>query len=321
MTPEPDQSVLLIHAGAIGDFVLALALLKGLKAAWPNAKLHALCRCRLACFFARRGFLAGWKHLEQPTYLPLFSSDLPADPGLRSYLNSFNAIITMLGDADAPTSQHLRRLTQSDLFCIDPVLRQATEQQQLHITDQWLSDLADQGLRIPRELATRNSELSTHYSARVSGASAENRILIHPGSGGLAKCWPLENFEALAERFRAARMGVHFMIGPAEVERFDEESRQRLTRTCPVLYEEDVCDAAEHVAGAAVFIGNDAGLTHLAAFLGVPTVAIFTATDPAIWQPIGAKVSIIDARDDAPSPIDRVLNIVRRVTTACSHHS
>jgi ADP-heptose:LPS heptosyltransferase len=47
------------------------------------------------------------------------------------------------------------------------------------------------------------------------------------------------------------------------------------------------------IAQAAVFIGNDSGLTHLAAALARPTVAIFGPTDPEIWGPRGEHVSIV----------------------------
>jgi ADP-heptose:LPS heptosyltransferase len=37
-------------------------------------------------------------------------------------------------------------------------------------------------------------------------------------------------------------------------------------------------------------IGNDTGITHLAAAIGAPTVALFGPTDPAVWGPRGRKV-------------------------------
>ena len=40
-------------------------------------------------------------------------------------------------------------------------------------------------------------------------------------------------------------------------------------------------------------VGNDSGISHLAAALGVPVVALFGPTDPAIWGPRGETVRII----------------------------
>jgi len=38
-----------------------------------------------------------------------------------------------------------------------------------------------------------------------------------------------------------------------------------------------------------VYLGNDSGITHLAAALGIETVAIFGPTDPVQWGPPGEK--------------------------------
>lgn len=54
------------------------------------------------------------------------------------------------------------------------------------------------------------------------------------------------------------------------------------------------CDAA---------VGNDSGLTHLAAAVGCPTVALFGPTDPARTTPVGAAVVLrAPVPDDAREP-------------------
>ena len=44
---------------------------------------------------------------------------------------------------------------------------------------------------------------------------------------------------------------------------------------------------------ASLYLGNDSGITHLAAACGAPTIALFGPTDPRIWAPRGPKVKII----------------------------
>jgi ADP-heptose:LPS heptosyltransferase len=46
------------------------------------------------------------------------------------------------------------------------------------------------------------------------------------------------------------------------------------------------------LAGGRLCVGNDSGVSHLAAALGTPTVAVFGATDPAVWAPRGERVTI-----------------------------
>jgi ADP-heptose:LPS heptosyltransferase len=44
-----------------------------------------------------------------------------------------------------------------------------------------------------------------------------------------------------------------------------------------------------------VYIGNDSGISHLAAAAGAPVVALFGPTDPAVWAPRGPRVRILAA--------------------------
>ena len=56
---------------------------------------------------------------------------------------------------------------------------------------------------------------------------------------------------------------------------------------------ENLYDLAVWPAGARLYVGNDFGVTHLAAAVGTPVVALFGPTDPAIWGPRGERVSIM----------------------------
>jgi ADP-heptose:LPS heptosyltransferase len=67
----------------------------------------------------------------------------------------------------------------------------------------------------------------------------------------------------------------------------------RLPDRLPVIQGQSLSTVAGMLAEARLFVGHDSGLTHLAAALGVPTVAIFGPTDPAQWAPLGAHVSVI----------------------------
>lgn len=104
----------------------------------------------------------------------------------------------------------------------------------------------------------------------------EGYAVIHPFSGSPRKNWPLENFRRLAATLD---MPIHWIAGPdeplPEAQRFD-----------------NLWDLAFFLAGASRYIGNDSGITHLAAACGVPTTAIFLTTNPAIWAPRGPHVTV-----------------------------
>jgi heptosyltransferase III len=107
----------------------------------------------------------------------------------------------------------------------------------------------------------------------IPAVPSEGFVAIHPFSGSARKNWPLEKFQALGERLS----DVRWVAGPGEVldgaVRFDN------------LYE-----LACWLKRARLFIGNDSGIMHLAAAVGIPVMALFGHTEPAVWAPRGAHV-------------------------------
>jgi heptosyltransferase III len=101
--------------------------------------------------------------------------------------------------------------------------------------------------------------------------------VIHPFSGSPRKNWPLERFRELAARLP---MPVRWCAGPDETL---EDAR----------HFDNLYDLACWLAGARLYIGNDSGITHLAAAVGTPVIAIFGPTDPAIWAPRGERVIVM----------------------------
>ena len=121
----------------------------------------------------------------------------------------------------------------------------------------------------------------------------ENFAVIHPFSGSPRKNWPIEKFRDLAP---CLEMPVHWCAGPDET----LAGARRI---------EDLYDLACWLAAARVYIGNDSGISHLAAAVGTPTVAIFGPTDPEIWAPRGERVRVVAGGLTSIS-VDQVLGAV-----------
>ena len=68
------------------------------------------------------------------------------------------------------------------------------------------------------------------------------------------------------------------------------------------------------LARAGVYVGNDSGISHLAAAWGAPVVALFGPTDPAQWAPIGPRVTVLRAGDGRMESLE--LNDVARAARA-----
>lgn len=101
-------------------------------------------------------------------------------------------------------------------------------------------------------------------------------MVIHPFSGSLRKNWPIENYRRLADVLDACK----WCAGP-------EEPLDNAVRF------DDLYELACWLAAARLYIGNDSGITHLAAAVGTPVIALFGPTDPAVWAPRGGNVRVI----------------------------
>ncbi|MBL8755320.1 MAG: glycosyltransferase family 9 protein [Planctomycetes bacterium] len=150
--------------------------------------------------------------------------------------------------------------------------------------------------------------LVRHPPPAVAGAV----VVLAPGSGGRAKCWPRAHWLLLARGLaETAKLAV--VVGPAEIERDDPRT---WPWPVPVAF---VVEAAPSVLavrlhGAAAFVGNDSGPTHLAAMLGVPTVALFGPSDAVVYAPQGPCVEIVVAPSGelaALAPSDVVAAVAR----------
>lgn len=124
-------------------------------------------------------------------------------------------------------------------------------------------------------------------------------IAVHPGSGGKQKCWPAACFADLINRLIEQRHPVLLLAGPADQEQV-HTILQRLPASSAFLrvcIDAPLTTVAAELCHCQGFIGNDSGITHLAAMLGVPTLALFGPTDPRVWRPYGRSVSIIQRSD------------------------
>ncbi len=109
---------------------------------------------------------------------------------------------------------------------------------------------------------------------------------IHPFSGSPKKNWPLPRFRQLAailEQF----MPVRWILDHGQ---FVEGAQA----DPPV---DDLYELACKLAQARVYVGNDSGVTHLAAASGARVVALFGPSDASIWGPRGRDVRILQAGD------------------------
>ncbi len=89
----------------------------------------------------------------------------------------------------------------------------------------------------------------------------------------------MSEFERIAGKL-SEHMPVHWLCGP-------EESLDGAVRF------DDLYELACWLRGARVYVGNDSGISHLAAAVETPVVAFFRTTDPRVWSPRGVSVHVV----------------------------
>ena len=89
-------------------------------------------------------------------------------------------------------------------------------------------------------------------------------ILVHAGSGSPKKNWP-----------------------------FFPELQLRLPVVRQIPHDLNLLELMRRISSCRAFVGNDSGITHLAAYVGCPTVALFGPTDPRTWGPVGRRARVI----------------------------
>ncbi len=131
----------------------------------------------------------------------------------------------------------------------------------VHAADFFLRQVGGEGPAVPRIDCPR--------------LPAGDFAAIHPFSGSPRKNWPL--FRELAARLS---IPVRWCAGP-------EEPLENAVRF------ENLYDLAAWLRSARLYIGNDSGISHLAAAAGARVLAIFGPTDPAVWAPRGDHVRVV----------------------------
>jgi ADP-heptose:LPS heptosyltransferase len=246
---------LAIRPGAIGDLILSLPALESLRDDYFEVWVPSR-NTPLVRFADRVRSIAS-------TGLDLLGIADPP-PSLLESLGHFDSIVSWYG-ANRPDFRHLIRtldLPFRFLAALPP------ETATMHATDFYLHQV--------RDLCATKREAVPRIPCDVP---RENFAVIHPFSGSARKNWPLEKFRHLARGLERA-MPVHWCAGP------DDPPLDG------AVHIDDLYELARWLAGARLYVGNDSGITHLAAAVGTPVLALFGPSEPGIWAPRGENVRV-----------------------------
>lgn len=148
-------------------------------------------------------------------------------------------------------------------------------------------------------------------------------LVLGPTANWHRKVWPAERFAELALRLTASDgalpgAGIAILGGPGDQERsMATPVLTALPQALDLVGKLDLPEVAAVLSRAAMFIGNDSGLMHLAAAAGAPTIGLFGPTPSDEYGPAGPMASAVLA-DGPPGqgamedlPVARVLEAAR----------
>jgi heptosyltransferase III len=186
---------------------------------------------------------------------------LPADEVIDR-LRRFDSIISWYGASHPEFRQLTADLNLPFLFL--PALPKGTG----HAVDFY----NEQARQLGANSISRFPEIECPPAERVFAA-------IHPFASSLAKRAPMAVFESAARKLNET-MPVHWLCGPEE-------------ELSDAIRISDLYALACWLRHARIFVGNDSGISHLAAAVGTPVQAFFRTTDPKVWAPRGPSVNTI----------------------------
>src|ERR1700736_1310732 len=269
--------ILLIRGGAIGDFILTLPTLNALRCAYSHAQIEILGYKLMTVLAENRFYAQAVRSIEHGPLASFFAknSELPAE--LANYFASFDLIISYLYDPDGVFEMNLRRCGVDNL-----IHGPGKIDHREHAARQLSRPLQTLGLCVDDLSAKLYLSAEDRDAANAFlGHCARPIVAFHPGSGGKKKNWPLAN-------------SIVVIFGEADA---DQVARlQSIWKDATVRFAKNL--PLPHLAAVleqTIFIGQDSGISHLAAAVGANCVLLFGPTDPAVWAPANENVRVLQA--------------------------
>jgi heptosyltransferase-3 len=278
--------ILVIHQGAVGDLVLALPAIKVLRESLRPAWLEMLGHLWTLPVAHRYPYADAIGDINTAALAPLCQADAPLTAEICRYCGGFGAAFCF--SQSTTLVQNLRTAGIQKTFTLP-----SFPEKQVHVIDHHLASLQALGISAPPALPQiALSAVEKTWAEEFflqQGWDMQGIIALHPGAGGRKKAWPPYRFAALARTLAREANKILLIQGPADEEAV-AEVRAHL-EDIPYLHVHDVPidRLAPLLSCASLVIGNDSGISHLAAALGVPTLALFGPTDPLVWAPRGNR--------------------------------
>jgi ADP-heptose:LPS heptosyltransferase len=215
----------------------------------------------------------------------------PLESSTADFLSRFKEAYVFFKDKDEPLLEKLASIKGLQVYIPSKPFKMFLEEAR-SAADYWLETATRKSLS--EESPFRQSKLQISESLRQKGSEIlaslglSSPLVIHPGSGSPKKNAPLSFFRTAAERAGAeSRKQVLVAWGEAEEKSLGEirEAFKGLNHVRVLAEPLPLKLLAAVLSQSAAYLGNDSGVTQLAAACGLRTFAVFNSTDARVWAP------------------------------------
>jgi heptosyltransferase-3 len=285
---QPPRRILLVCTQRIGDVLLATPLARSLKQAWPESEIHFL------VFKGTEGVLAGNPDIDQIIAVPQRT-------GWRGKLAQFRQLWRRYDLAASTIATDRARLYGwvGARFRVGFVTEK--EKGKTLLLDRWLtfddrdSHTVAMGLRLTELLGVTACyhvvppmiapALQHTLLSRLGGLEKQAYVVLHPSPKFAYKMWRQEGWVELAQWLLQQGLQVVLTGGPDAEERAYAEAIARQVQVLNLAGDLSLAETATLLDHAKLFIGPDTAVTHIAAAVGIPTIALFGPSNPIKWGP------------------------------------
>jgi heptosyltransferase-2 len=292
---SPDrQTVLVLRFSAVGDVVLTSPAIDALRAAWPEARIVYAVKERLAHLVRHNPAV--------DEVIALGDGEGPLSYARRLRAARPTAVLDLHGKV---RSRILRALLPGvpkvvwhkrdfrDTLMVKLALR--PYHASMLFADRYHAAVEELvGRSLPkgrlRYFLGPDDVAEATVSLRAAGLDLARPLLgLSPGANWETKRWPAERFAGLARR--ALRQGMQVAVqGSASEAPLGQLVSQLAPGTVDLCGKLDLRALGGFISRCAAFVANDSGPMHMARALGVPTLAVFGSTDPAMFDFTGHQL-------------------------------
>lgn len=248
-----------------------------------------------------RPLVSGCLDFEGPGWHALFM-DVP-EPGVRPPVHEADRIVAFLNDPQGMIKKNLEHFFPGASIAVLPGY--PGENEAVHVALYLAGALENSGLPVHAE---RVMTEALNRPLLLLGHRSRLRVVFHPGSGGTQKNFPPEFWLNLVRAFRKKIAGVKelpvILLGPAEENLLPLFSGEK---SLEILLSPDTDRLSLLLQEAMIYVGHDSGITHLAAMLGAPTLALFRHSSVTQWRPLGPRVKVVESSASGPELLEETL--------------